>query len=193
MGHFLRMTPLAEHILGRASRSIWVLQAAVALVLLIACANIANLLLARAESRQREFAVLTALGAGRAQILRKALTESVLLALAGCALGVVIARAGLQMSTRAYPESLPRIEAASINTRVLLLSVAVAVICGLLFGLAPMLHTSAAATASTLKSGGRGSSGATRHHLRRGLVVAETALTVIVAVGAGCCCAPCTT
>ena len=184
-GHYLRMTPLAEQILGRAGRSIWVLQAGVALVLLIACANVANLLLARAESRQREFAVLTALGAGRGAILRKALTESVLLALAGCALAVVIARAGLQALIRAYPNSLPRIEDVGIDTRVLLVSVVVAVICGLLFGLAPMLHTRADITASALKSGARGSSGASRHHLRRGLVMVETALTVIVAIGAG--------
>src|SRR5262249_28354670 len=136
-GHYLRMTPLAEQILGRAGRSIWVLQAGVALVLLIACANVANLLIARAESRQREFAVLTALGAGRGAILRKALTESVLLALAGCALAVVIAQAGLQALLRVYPDSLPRIEHVGIDTRVLLVSVVVAVICGLVFGLAP--------------------------------------------------------
>ena len=96
-GHFLRMTPLADQVLGRASQSIWVLQAAVALVLLIACANVANLLLARSEGRRREFAVLTALGAGRGAVLRKALTESVIIALAGCALGVVIARAGIRV------------------------------------------------------------------------------------------------
>jgi predicted permease len=180
--HYLRMTPLAEQILGRAGQSIWVLQAGVALVLLIACANVANLLLARAESRQREFAVLTALGAGRGAILRKALTESMLLALAGCALGAMLARVALQALVRAYPDSLPRIEDVGIDTRVLLVSVVVAMICGLLLGLAPMRHTRAAASA--LKSGARGSS-ATRRHLRRGLVIAETALTVVVAVGAG--------
>jgi putative ABC transport system permease protein len=184
-GHYLRMTPLAEQILGRAGRSIWVLQAGVALVLVIACANIANLLIARAESRQHEFAVLTALGAGRAAILRKALTESVLLALAGCALAVVSARVGLQALIRAYPDSLPRIEDVGIDTRVLVVSVVVAVICGLLFGLAPMVHTRADIIAGALKSGARGSSRAARRHWRHGLVVAETALTVIVAIGAG--------
>lgn len=183
-GHFLRMTPLAERILGRAARSIWVLQTAVGLVLLIACANVANLLLARAESRRRDFAVLTALGASQGQILRKASIESVLLALGGCALGMVIARTGLQILIRAYPDSLPRIEDVALDMRVLLASLVVAVMCGLLFGLAPMLHTGAAVTAPALKSGGRGSSG-TRHHLRGGLVMVETALTVIVAVGAG--------
>jgi predicted permease len=181
--HFLRMTPLTEQILGRAGQSIWVLQAGVALVLLIACANVANLLLARAESRQREFAVMTALGAGRGAILRKALTESTLIALAGCALGAMLARVSLQALVRAYPDSLPRIEDVGIDTRVLLVSVVVAMICGLFFGLAPMQHTRAAASA--LKSGARGSSGTLRRHLRRGLVIVETALTVVVAVGAG--------
>jgi len=153
-------------------------------VLLIASANVANLLLARAEGRRREFAVLTALGASRGQILRTALTESVLLALAGCALGVVIAQLGLQTLIRTFPDSLPRINGVAIDTRVLLVSVTGAVVCGLLFGLASMIHTREAATATALRSGGRGSSD-TRHRLRRALVALETALTVIVAVGAG--------
>ena len=95
-GHVLHMTPLADQILGRAARSIWVLQAAVGLVLLTACANIANLLLARAETRQREFAVLLAFGAGRVRLLRKVLTEGVILSLAGGAFGVLLARAGVE-------------------------------------------------------------------------------------------------
>ena len=179
------MTPLAEQILGRAGRSIWVLQAAVGLVLLIACANVANLLLARAETRQREFAVLTALGAGRGRLLRKAMTESVILSVAGGALGVLLARAGVEALVRAYPASLPRIGEVAVDLRVMLVSLAVAVVCGLLFGLAPMMQTRSDATAETLKSGPRGSSGTTRHHLRRALVMAETALAVIVVVGAG--------
>jgi predicted permease len=183
-GHFLRMTPLPERILGRAAQSIWVLQTAVGLVLLIACANVANLLLARAESRRREFAILTALGASRGHVLRKALIESLLLALAGCALGMVIARAGLQTLIGAYPDSLPRIENVTIDTHVLLASIVIAILCGLLFGLAPMLHTRADVTATALKSGARGSSSSS-HRLRRWLVVAEIALTVVVAVGAG--------
>ena len=143
-GHVLRMTPLAEQILGRAGRSIWVLQAAVGLVLLIACANVANLLLARAETRQREFAVLTALGAGRGRLLRKVLTESVILAVAGGALGVLLARAGVEALVRAYPASLPRIGDVAVDLRVMLVSLALAVLCGLLFGLAPMMHTRSA-------------------------------------------------
>jgi predicted permease len=184
-GHVLQMTPLADQILGRASRSIWVLQAAVGLVLLIACANVANLLLARAETRQREFAVLTALGAGRGRLLRKVLTESVILSVAGGALGVLLARAGVEALVRAYPASLPRIGEAAVDLRVMLVTLAVAVFCGLLFGLAPMMHTRSDATAETLKSGPRGSSGTTRHHVRRAVVMAETALAVIVVVAAG--------
>ena len=142
-GHVLRMTPLADQILGRAGRSIWVLQAAVGLVLLIACANVANLLLARAETRRREFAVLTALGAGRGRLVRKILTESVILSVAGGALGVLFARAGVEALVRAYPASLPRIGEVTVDPPVMLVSFAVAVTCGLLFGLAPMLMMSA--------------------------------------------------
>ena len=184
-GHILQMTPLTDQILGRAGQSIWVLQAAVGLVLLIACANVANLLLARAETRRREFAVLTALGAGRGRLLRKALTESMILAVAGGALGVLLARTGVEALVRAYPASLPRMSEVTVDPRVMLVSLAVAVVCGLLFGLAPMMHTRSDATAEALKSGPRGSSGTTRHHVRRALVIAETALAVIVVVGAG--------
>jgi putative ABC transport system permease protein len=184
-GHIMRMTPLADQILGRAGRSVWVLQAAVGLVLLIACANVANLLIGRAETRQREFAVLTALGASRGRLVRKALTESMILSVAGGALGVLLARAGVGVLVRAYPASLPRIGEVAVDLRVMLMSLAVAVVCGLLFGLAPMMHTRSDAMAEALKSGAHGSTGMTRRHLRRALVMAETALAVIVVVGAG--------
>ena len=162
-GHVLQMMPLTDQILGRAGQSIWLLQAAVGLVLLIACANVLNLLLARAETRQREFAVLTALGASRGRLLRKALTESVIFSVAGGGLGVLLARAGVAALVRTYPASLPRISEVAIDLRVMLVSLALAVCCGLLFGLAPMMHTRSDATAETLKSGPRGSSGTTRH------------------------------
>ena len=183
-GHTFQMTSLAGQVLGRAGRSIWVLQAAVGLVLLVACANVANLLLARAETRHREFAILTALGASRGRLLRKAMTESVILSLAGGALGVLLARSGLQALVRAYPASLPRIGEVAVDLRVMLVSLAAAIGCGLVFGLAPMMHARSDATAETLKSCSRGSAGTIRHRIRRAFVIAETALAAIVLVGA---------
>jgi putative ABC transport system permease protein len=184
-GHGLTMTPLMDQILGRAGRTIWVLQAAVGLVLLIACANVANLLLARAETRKREFAVLSALGASHGRLLRKAVTESVILAVAGGALGVLFARVGVETMVRVHPTSLPRISEVAVDQRAMLVSFAVAIACGLLSGLAPMMRTRSDATAEALKSGPRGSDGTSRHQVRRALVMAETALAVIVVFGAG--------
>ena len=102
------MKPMREEILGEAGQAIWVLQVAVGFVLLIACANLGNLLLARAEARHREFAVRTALGAGRGRLLRQFMTEGVILSLAGGALGLLLAHLGVRALLRAYPESLPR-------------------------------------------------------------------------------------
>ena len=184
-GHLLRMTPLSDQILGRIGRSIWVLQAAVGLVLLIACANIVNLLLARADARRREFAMLTALGAGRSRLVREAMIESVILALTGGALGVMLARIAIEALVRAYPASLPRIGEVAVDERVVLVSLGVAFACGLLFGLVPVSHIRSEAIADTLRAGSPGASGTVRHRLRRGLVIAETALAVIVAIGAG--------
>jgi putative ABC transport system permease protein len=184
-GEMLRMTPLADQILGSAGQSIWVLQAAVGLVLLIACANAANLLLARSETRQREFAVLMALGGSHGRLLRKALTEGVILAVAGGTLGVLLARGGIAALVRVHSASLPRMSEVTVDWRVMLASFALAVVCGLVFGWVAMMRTRSEATAETLKSATRGSSGTTRHRVRRALVVAETALAVIVVVGAG--------
>jgi FtsX-like permease family len=154
-------------------------------VLLIACANVANLLLARAETRHRELALLIALGAGRSRLLRKALTEAMILALASGALGVLLARAVLDFLVRAYPASLPRMGDVAVNLRVMLTSFAVSVVCGLLFGLASMMRPHWDSIADALKSATRGSSGVIRRHVRRVFVIAETALAVIVVVGAG--------
>jgi putative ABC transport system permease protein len=183
--HVLRMTPLAEQILGRAGSAIWMLQAAVGLVLLIAGVNVANLMLARTETRRREFALLTALGAGRGRLIRKAMTESMILSIAGGAVGVLIARAGVEALVRAYPGSLPRIGDVSVDLRVTVVAFAVALGCGLLFGLASVVHTRGDATGETLKSGQRVSTGTARHQMRRALVMAQIALAVIVVVGAG--------
>ena len=184
-GHILQMKPVQEEIVGGARRAVWVLQAAVAFVLLIACVNLANLLLARAETRHREFAVRAALGARRSHLLRQFMTEGVLLSLAGGVLGVLLARAGVAALVRAYPESLPRTGSITVDPMVLLFTLAVSVATGVVFGLAPLLHTRASGLLPALKDGGaRGATGA-RHRLRRALVAAEVALAVMLVIGAG--------
>ena len=185
-GHILQMAPMQEEIIGAASRSIWVLQAAVGFVLLIACANLANLLLARAETRSREFAVRTALGAGRGRLLGQFMTEGVLLSIAGGVLGLVLAQAGVQALLRAYPTSLPRTSEVTVDPLVLLFTFGVSVMTGLIFGLAPLMHTRVKGLVIALKEGGaKGATGAARHHVRRGLVMAEVALAVMLVIGAG--------
>ncbi len=185
-GHILQMEPVQEEIVGGASRAIWVLQAAVGFVLLIACANLANLLLARAEHRHREFAVRTALGAGRGRLLRQFMTEGVLLSIVGGLLGLVLARAGVQALIRVYPTSLPRTTEVTVDPLVLLFTFGVSIATGLVFGLAPLMHTRMSGLMTALKEGGaKGATGAARHHVRRGLVMAEVALAVMLVIGAG--------
>ena len=184
--HQLQMEPAQAEIVGSASRAIWVLQAAVAFVLLIACANLANLLLARAETRHREFAVRAALGAGRWRLLRQFMTEGIVLSLAGGVLGLAVAIVGLRLLLAAYPESLPRSAEVSLDPMVLGFTLLVSLATGIVFGLAPLLHLSSDSLAVTLnEGGGRGSTGAARHWVRRGLVMAEVALAVMLVVGAG--------
>jgi predicted permease len=185
-GHLLQMHPVQEQIVGGASRAIWVLQAAVGFVLLIACANLANLMLARAETRHREFAVRTALGAGRGRLVRQFMTEGVLLSVMGGVLGLVLARAGVQALIRLYPTSLPRTAEVTVDPAVLLFTLGVSVLTGIIFGLAPLMHTRVKGLALALKEGGaKGATGAARHHVRRGLVMAEVALAVTLVIGAG--------
>ena len=186
VGHILQMKPVQDEIVGSASRAIWVLQAAVGFVLLIACANLANLLLARAETRHREFAVRTALGAGRWRLLRQFMTEGVLLSIVGGVLGVVLARVGVAGADRAYPASLPRTARWPSIRSVLLFTLGVSIATGLMFGLAPLMHTRVKGLVAALKEGGaKGATGAARHHIRRGLVMAEVALAVMLVIGAG--------
>jgi predicted permease len=155
-------------------------------VLLIACANVGNLLLAKAESRGREIAVRTALGAGSGRLLRQFVTESVVLALIGGAVGLFLGWAGVRMLLAVSPESIPRAGEIGIDGNVLLFTLAVSIVTGLLFGLAPALHVSPHLVNRALREGGqRTTAGAGRQHLRRLLVVSEVAMAVILVVGSG--------
>ena len=185
-GHILQMKPMRDEILGEVSRSIWVLQAAVGFVLLIACANLANLLLARAEARHREFAVRTALGAGRGRLLRQFMTEGVLLSMAGGAFGLLLARVGVQALIPRISDESASHGRVTVDSLVLLFTFGVSMATGLLFGLAPLLHIRVKGLATALKEGGaRGATRSARHHIRRGLVMAEVALAVMLVIGAG--------
>lgn len=183
--HTLRIEPLQDAIVGDARSSIWILQVAVAFVLLIACANLANLLTARAESRRREFAVRAALGASRSRLLRQTMTEGVMLCVAGGMLGLWLADVAVHALIRAYPTSVPRMSEVAINVSVLLFTLGVSMATGVLFGLAPVAQRRITGLVTALKEGGdRGASGG-RHHIRRALVVAEVALAVMLVIGAG--------
>jgi putative ABC transport system permease protein len=158
---------------------------AVALVLMIACANVANLLLSRAATREKEMGIRSALGAAPMRIARQLLTESVLLALIGAGLGLALAAAGLNILKRALPADTPRLLDAHLDARVLLFSLALAIITGLAFGLAPALQSSRSALADTLNSVGRGAVTSVSRKLRGSLAVAEVALSVLLVIAAG--------
>jgi predicted permease len=189
-GLTFRVVPLQEQAVGRVRPALVVLAAAVAFVLLIACGNVANLLLSRAVVRQREIAVRAVLGASRWRLARQLLTESLLLACAGGALGLLVAFLCLQGIRALGEASVPRLDEIGFDWRVLLFTVAVSLVAGVIFGLAPTLRLSSVDLQRHLTDGTRGSSGTSAlwgrgRNLRRLLVVAELALSVMLLVGAG--------
>ena len=182
--HRIRFDPLKDDIVGSVKTALLVLQGAVGFVLLIACANLANLLLARAESRQREFALRTALGATRTRLLRQFITEGILLATAAAIVGTGLAWAGLKAMLAINPNAIPRTATVSLDAPVLAVTLLTAIATGLVFGLAPLLHLSDRLSIS-LRDGARGATvGAMRKALRGALVVSEVTLAVVLVVGA---------
>ena len=176
------LIPLRTSIIGRIEPYLLVLSCAVGFVLLIACVNIANLLLVRSTGRAREFAVRATLGAGKARLVRQLLTESVLLSFIGGALGLMLANWGTQAALGVLPITLPRSGEVRLDPRVLLFTASITVLCGILFGLFPALKLSGSNLHESLKEGGRGASGV-RQRAHGTLVVIETALALLVGAG----------
>lgn len=178
------LVPLKQKMTGDIKPFLLVLLAAVCFVLLIACVNVANLLLARSTSRTREFAIRAALGAGRGRVVRQLLTESILLAIGGAGLGLLLATWGTRAALTLLPVTLPRADEVGIDMHVLIFTGVVSIIAGVLFGLAPALKIARSNLQETLKESGRGTSGA--HHRVQGMfVVVEMAMALVLLIGAG--------
>ncbi|NIP59081.1 MAG: FtsX-like permease family protein, partial [Gemmatimonadetes bacterium] len=185
MGHFLVLEDLRKALVGETAGILWLLLGAVGLVLVMACANVANLMLARTESREREVSVRAALGAGRGRLLRQFVTESLVLAALGAALGLLLAHWGTDALVALDPDAIPRSEVVALDGRVLLYAGGLALGTALLFGLAPALHVGLGALASRLRAEHGSTAGSSRARLRRGLVMVEAAVCAVVLVAAG--------
>jgi predicted permease len=178
------LVPLRQDMVGSFRSPLLMLLAAVGFVLLVVCANVANLLLARSAGRKREFGIRAALGASRGRVVRQLLMESLLLALAGGILALALAASGTQAALKVLPEALPRASTVHMDWRVLIFCFAVSLLTSVLFGLVPALKTSGIDLQEALKEGGRGSSG-TRHRTQGILVASQMALAVVLLTGAG--------
>ncbi len=180
-----QLEPLQSVLVGNVGPAFLVLIGAVALVLLIACANIASLLLARNTVRQREIAIRTALGAGRTRLVRQLLTESLVLALIGGVAGIFVATAGVELLKRLGPDSLPRLDEVNVSGVVLAFTFAMAIFTGILFGLGPALKASRRDLTQSLKEGGSSGDSRSKHRAHNTLVVAEVALSLVVLIASG--------
>jgi predicted permease len=183
-GHSFTAQPLQQELVGDVRSTLWLLLGAVSLVLLIACVNVASLLLARAVSREHELAMRVALGAGRGRLVRQCLTESAVLALSGGVLGVLLAAIGIRPFVAFWPGNLPRAEEVQLDWRVLLFAIGASLLSGVLFGLAPALCAPARELEQALRAGARTVVGSSRR-LHSGFVMCEIALAVVLLVAAG--------